>query len=38
MFDRRRVSGGVGLAEAMTIKIADGKHFYELDYTLPEAS
>ena len=28
----------VGLAGAMTIKIADGKHFYELDYTLPEAS
>ena len=26
----------VGLAGRMTIKIADGKHFYELDYTLPE--
>jgi hypothetical protein len=26
-----------GLAGAMTIKIADGKHFYEFDYTLPEA-
>jgi hypothetical protein len=27
----------VGLAGAMTIKIADGKHFYEFDYTLAEA-
>ncbi len=26
----------VGLAGTMTIKISDGKHFYELDYTLPE--
>jgi hypothetical protein len=26
----------VGLAGKMTIKIADGKHFYEFDYTLPE--
>ena len=26
----------VGLAGTMTIKIADGKHFYEFDYTLPE--
>lgn len=26
-----------GLAGKMTIQIADGKHFYELDYTLPEA-
>jgi hypothetical protein len=25
----------VGLAGKMTIKIADGKHFYEFDYTLP---
>jgi hypothetical protein len=25
-----------GLAGKMTIKIADGKHFYEFDYTLPE--
>jgi hypothetical protein len=28
----------VGIAGAMTIKIADGKHFYEFDYTLPEAN
>ena len=27
----------VGLAGKMTIKIADGKHFYEFDYTLPGA-
>lgn len=27
----------VGLAGAMTIKITDGRHFYELDYTLAEA-
>ena len=26
----------VALAGRMTIKIADRKHFYELDYTLPE--
>jgi hypothetical protein len=26
-----------GLAGAMTIKIEAGKHFYEFDYTLPEA-
>ncbi|HMD84944.1 MAG TPA: DUF3224 domain-containing protein [Terriglobia bacterium] len=26
----------VGLAGKMTIKTADGKHFYELDYTLSE--
>jgi hypothetical protein len=26
-----------GLAGAMTIKIADGKHSYEFEYTLPEA-
>ncbi len=26
----------VGLAGKMTIKIAEGKHFYEFDYTLPE--
>ena len=26
-----------GLAGEMTIKIADGKHFYKFDYTLPEA-
>lgn len=26
----------VGLAGSMIIKIADGKHFYELDYTLPD--
>ncbi len=26
----------VGLAGKMTIKIDAGKHFYELDYTLPE--
>jgi hypothetical protein len=26
----------VGLAGTMTIKIADGKHLYEFDYTLPE--
>jgi hypothetical protein len=26
----------VGLAGKMTIKIVDGKHFYEFDYTLPE--
>jgi hypothetical protein len=25
----------VGLAGAMTIKIDDGKHFYEFDFTLP---
>jgi hypothetical protein len=25
----------VGLAGTMTIKIADGKHFYEFDYALP---
>lgn len=28
----------VGLAGAMIIKIAGGKHFYELDYTVAEAS
>lgn len=27
----------VGLAGAMTIKIAEGKHSYEFDYTLAEA-
>jgi hypothetical protein len=27
----------VGLAGAMSIKIADGKHSYEFDYTLAEA-
>ena len=27
----------VGLAGKMAIKIADGKHFYEFDYTLAEA-
>jgi hypothetical protein len=26
-----------GVAGSMTIKIADGKHFYEFDYTLAEA-
>jgi len=26
----------VGLVGKMTIKITDGKHFYEFDYTLPE--
>jgi len=26
----------VGLAGKMDIKIADGKHFYDLEYTLPE--
>ncbi len=26
----------VGLAGEMTIRIADGKHFYEFNYTLPE--
>lgn len=26
-----------GLTGSMTIKIADGKHSYEFDYTLPEA-
>jgi hypothetical protein len=26
----------VGLAGTMTIKIADGKHLYEFDYTLPD--
>jgi hypothetical protein len=26
-----------GLAGEITIKIADGKHFYKFDYTLPEA-
>jgi len=26
-----------GLAGQMTIKITDGKHFYEFEYTLPEA-
>jgi hypothetical protein len=26
----------VGLAGKMTINIADGKHFYDLEYTLPE--
>lgn len=26
----------VGLAGTMTVKITDGKHFYEFDYTLPE--
>jgi hypothetical protein len=26
----------VGLGGRMTIKIADGRHFYEFDYTLPE--
>ena len=25
-----------GLAGGMTIRIEDGKHFYEFDYTLPE--
>jgi hypothetical protein len=28
-------SARVGLAGAMTIKIDDGKHFYEFDFTLP---
>jgi hypothetical protein len=28
----------LGLAGTMTVKIAEGKHFYELDYTLPETS
>lgn len=27
----------VGLKGKMAIKIADGKHFYEFDYTLPES-
>ena len=27
-----------GLGGTMTIKIAEGKHFYEFDYTLPDAS
>ncbi len=27
----------VGLAGKMKINIVDGKHFYEFDYTLPEA-
>jgi hypothetical protein len=27
----------VGLARKMTSNIVDGKHFYEFDYTLPEA-
>jgi hypothetical protein len=27
----------VGLAGTMDIKITDGKHFYEFDYTLPKA-
>jgi hypothetical protein len=27
----------VGLAGKMTIKIVEGKHFYEFDYTLPES-
>jgi hypothetical protein len=26
----------IGLAGQMTIKIADGKHWYDLDYTLPD--
>lgn len=26
----------LGIAGKMTIKIAEGKHFYEFDYTLPE--
>jgi hypothetical protein len=26
----------VGLAGKMTIKIAEGKHFHEFEYTLPE--
>jgi hypothetical protein len=26
----------VGLAGKMTIKIEEGKHFYEFDYRLPE--
>jgi hypothetical protein len=26
----------VGLTGKMEIKIADGKHFYEFEYTLPE--
>jgi hypothetical protein len=29
--------GLVGLAGSMTIKIEEGKHFYEFDYTLPAA-
>ena len=28
----------VGLTGSMTIKIADGKHFYEFEYALPDAS
>jgi len=28
----------VGLAGRMTITIADGKHSYDFEYTLPEAS
>jgi hypothetical protein len=27
-----------GLTGKMSIRIADGKHFYELDYTLPDAA
>jgi hypothetical protein len=27
----------VGLAGKLTIRIADGEHFYDFDYTLPEA-
>jgi hypothetical protein len=27
----------VGVAGKMTVKIVGGQHFYELDYTLPEA-
>jgi len=27
----------VGLTGKMTIKITDGKHFYDFEYTLPEA-
>jgi len=27
----------LGLAGTMTIKITDGKHFYEFDYTLAES-
>jgi hypothetical protein len=29
--------GLVGLTGTMTIKIEEGKHFYEFDYTLPAA-
>lgn len=29
--------GLVGIAGSMTIKIEEGKHFYEFEYTLPDA-